>query len=86
MAARAAKQTNVVELRKNTPGDDAVVAVNLAKIQRANSELQEAKNNHQSVTKHAEAKGIHLKAANWAIKLKKSGKLEDAVDEMDAAA
>src|SRR5690606_30914677 len=39
---------------------------------------------HQSVIKHAEAKGINLKAASWALKLKKSGKLEDAVAELTA--
>lgn len=79
--AQAKQDDNVVELRKNGPAEDAFVASNLGKLIRADEELQNAKNSHQSIVKHVETK-IDLKAARWAIKLKKSGKLEDAVEEM----
>lgn len=75
-AAAASKPTNVAE--------DAVKAVNLAKIKDANEALQVAKNSHQSVIKHAEAKGIHLAAAKKALKIKKSGKVDAIVSELSA--
>lgn len=74
--ASAPSKTNVAE--------DAVVAVNLAKIKDANEALQVAKNSHQSVIKHAEAKGIHLAAAKEALKIKKSGKVETIVAKLKA--
>jgi hypothetical protein len=83
MAKAAKQQSNVVPL-KNSPAEDAVKAVNLAKIKRANEALQEAKNNHQSVIKHAEAKGINLLAAKEALKIKKSGKTEEVVAKLTA--
>lgn len=82
--AKAAKQDNVVELKRNSPAEDVVKAINLAKIKRANDALQTAKNEHQSVIKHVEAKGTHLKAAARAIKIQKSGKTEDVVAELQA--
>jgi ribosome modulation factor len=81
MAKAQAKDGNVVELRKNGPSEDAFVASNLGKLIRADEDLQNAKNSHQSTVKHVETK-IDVKAARWAIKLKKSGKLEEAVEEM----
>lgn len=83
-AAAQKKQDNVVALKRNAPAEDAVKAVNLAKLKRAGESLQAEKNEFQSVAKHVEAKGINLKAASWAIKLQKSGKLEDAVAELTA--
>lgn len=69
---------------KTNVAEDAVKAVNLAKIKDANEALQVAKNNHQSVIKHAEAKGIHLAAAKEALKIKKSGKIETVVSKLSA--
>lgn len=69
---------------KNAVNDNAVIALNLSKFQRAEVELQEAKNSYQSVTKHVEGKGINLKAAKRALKIKKSGKSEDAIAELAA--
>lgn len=80
------KADNVVPLKPAAANvaEDAVKAVNLAKIKAANEALQTAKNDHQSVIKHAEAKGIHLVAAKKALKIKKSGKVETIVSEMTA--
>lgn len=64
---------------KNTPPDSAFVAANLGKIMRADEDFQIAKNEHQSVTKSVEGKGLDLKAAKQAIKIKKSGKVEETV-------
>ncbi len=67
---------------KNTPSKEAMDAHQLQKLMRANDNFQEAKNEHQSVVKSVEAKGVHLKAAARAIKIKNSGKSEDAVEEL----
>lgn len=77
------KKDNVVALR-NGPPEDAVTALNLSKLKRADETLQTAKNDHQSVIKHVEGKGINLKAAGWAIRIQKSGKLDEAVAELKA--
>lgn len=70
--------------RKNAVNDNAVIALNLSKFQRAEVDLQEAKNAYQSVTKHVEGKGINLKAAKRALKIKKAGKTDDAIAELKA--
>lgn len=75
---RVPPQTNEV------PAEDAVVALNLAKIRRADEELQIAKNEHQSTVKHAEGKGIHLKAAKRALKILKTDKSDDYIAELQA--
>lgn len=76
---------NVVTLtKKNSPADDAVIAHNLGKLRRAEGDFQEAKNDYQSIVKNVQAKGINLKAAKWAIKMQKSGKIEAALEEMQA--
>ncbi len=59
-------------------------AVNLGKLMRADAAFQEAKNEHQSVTKHVEGKGLDLKAAKQAIKIKKSGKVDEKVSELSS--
>jgi len=82
--AQAKKDDNVVELRKNGPAEDAVIAVNLGKIQRAKAEFETANGNYRNTLKHVEAKGIHLGAAKDAISIKKSGKVEEKVAYLTA--
>lgn len=82
--AAAKKDDNVVELRKNGPAEDAVIAVNLGKIQRAKAEFETANGNYRNTLKHVEAKGIHLAAAKDAISIKKSGKVDEKVEYLKA--
>lgn len=82
--AAAKKDDNVVELRKNGPSEDAVIAVNLGKIQRAKAEFETANGNYRNVLKHVEAKGLHLGAAKDAIAIKKSGKVDEKVEYLKA--
>lgn len=82
--ASAAQDDNVVELRKNAPAEDAVIAVNLGKIQRAKAEFETANGNYRNTLKHVEAKGIHLGAAKDAISIRKSGKVEEKVSYLTA--
>lgn len=69
---------------KNTPPDSAFIAASLGKIIRADEKFQTAKNEHQSVEKTVEGKGINLKAAKRAIKIMKSGKTDEIVEELKA--
>lgn len=80
-AAKKSDDSNVVHL-KNGPPEDAVAAVNLAKIQRAKADFESANGSYRSVLKNAEGKGIHLKAAQRAIAIRKSGKTEEMIDEL----
>ncbi|WP_315792320.1 MULTISPECIES: hypothetical protein [unclassified Bradyrhizobium] len=57
-------------------GDDAVIAVNLGKIRDAKVKVDAAGNNFRSVTKHAEGKGVNLKAATRALAIVKSGDVD----------
>lgn len=82
--AQAKQDDNVVELRKNGPAEDAVIAVNLGKIQRAKAEFETANGNYRNTLKHVEAKGIHLAAAKDAIAIKKSGKVDEKVEYLKA--
>lgn len=85
MARAAAKQEdNVVELKRNSPAEDAVKAVNLAKMRRAKDELDSANGSYRNVLKHVEAKGIHLSAAKKAFSIIKSDKRDEAVAELTA--
>lgn len=70
--------------KKNSLPDSAFIAASLGKIIRADESLQNAKNDHQSVTKGVEGKGINLKAAKRAIKIMKSGKTDEIVEELKA--
>lgn len=86
MAKAAAKKddSNVVELRKNGPAEDAVVALNLGKIQRASAEFATANGAYRNTLKHVESKGIDLAAAKDAIAIRKSGKVEEKLEYLRA--
>lgn len=87
MASRAAAKkddSNVVELRKNTPSEDGVIATQLGKVMRAKAEFETANGAYRNVLKHVEAKGIDLAAAKDAIAIKKSGKTEDKLAYLTA--
>lgn len=82
--AKAAKQGNVVELKRNGPADDAVKALQLGKIKRAKEEFDSASGAYRNTLKHVEAKGINLAAAKDAISIQKSGKIEEEVAYLTA--
>lgn len=69
------------QAKQNTPDDEAVIAVNLSKIRTA----QEAAASHhgtlRSILKHAEGKGVHLKAAKRALSIVKSGDADAWLEE-----
>lgn len=69
------------QAKQNTPDDEAVIAVNLSKIRTA----QEAAASHhgtlRSILKHAEGKGVHLKAAKRALSIVKNGDPEAWLEE-----
>jgi hypothetical protein len=65
----------------NQLGDDAVIAVNLGKIRDSKIKVDAAGNNHRSVLKHAEAKGINLKAAARALSIVKNGDADEWLKE-----
>lgn len=83
-AAAKTKQDNVVELKRNGPAEDAVVALNLGKMKRAKTEFESANGSYRNVLKHVEGKGINLKAAQRAIAIQKSGKVDEIVAELTA--
>lgn len=65
----------------NTPDDDAVVAVNLSKIRTAQDAATSGHQALRSIMGHAEAKGVHLKAAKRALAIVKSGDAEKWLEE-----
>jgi ribosome modulation factor len=82
--AAAKKDDNVVELKRNGPSEDAVIAVNLGKMKRAKAEFETANGNYRNTLKHVESKGVHLAAAKDAIAIQKSGKVEEKLEYLKA--
>lgn len=82
--AQAKKDDNVVELRKNGPAEDAVVALNIGKYKRAAEDLASENGRFRNTVKHVEAKGINTKALKRAISIQKSGKTEEIISELSA--
>ena len=70
--------------RKNEPGDDAVIALNLGKMKRAKAQYDSHNGEYRNVLKHVEAKGIHLKAAKRAIAINGSEDRTELVAELKA--
>jgi hypothetical protein len=71
-------------VKTNGPDDDAVVAVNLGKIRDAKTKVDAAGNNLRGVMKHAEGKGVNLKAAARALSIVKSGDADSWLEETSA--
>lgn len=84
MSPAAAAQSQPAGNVTNGPDDDAVVAVNLGKIRDAKMRVDAAGNELRSVTKHAEGKGVHLKAAARALKIVKAGDADSWLEETSA--
>lgn len=80
--ARAAKKQddNVIRLANN-PSIDPIVSLNLGKIIIAQDNAASKHGELRNVLKHAEGKGINLKAAKRAIALKKSGNVDEWLAE-----
>ena len=65
----------------NQPDDEAVIAVNLSKIRVAQDEAASHHGSLRNVLKHAEGKGVHLKAAKRALAIVKSGYADAWLEE-----
>ncbi len=68
----------------NGPDDDAVIAVNLSKIRAAQDTAASNMGSLRNVLKHAEGKGVHLKAAKRAIAIVKAGDADSWLEETSA--
>jgi hypothetical protein len=84
LSTAAAIQKSVPPTHNQSPGDDAVIAVNLNKIRDAKTRVDAAGNDYRSILGHAEGKGVNLKAANKALALVKSGNVDDWLAETSA--
>lgn len=62
------------------PAEDAVLAINLAKMIAADTLLEGAKADHKAVKQHVEAKGVNVKAHALASKIVASGKVAEYVE------
>lgn len=76
-AARQMEETTI----SNQPDDEAVIAVNLSKIRVAQDEAASHHGSLRNVLKHAEGKGVHLKAAKRALSIAKSGDADAWLEE-----
>lgn len=76
--AEAARQS---ETLPNEPNDEAVIAVNLSKIRAAQESAASHHGSLRNVLKHAEGKGVHLKAAKRALSIVKSGDADAWLEE-----
>ena len=81
MSTAAAKKTTPAT---NGPDDDAVIAVNLSKIRTAMDVQASSVGSLRNTMKHAEAKGVHLKAAKRAIAIVKAGDADSWLEETSA--
>lgn len=77
--AEAARQSEPT--LTNQPDDEAVIAVNLSKIRVAQDEAASHHGSLRNVLKHAEGKGVHLKAAKRALSIVKSGDADAWLEE-----
>lgn len=80
--AKEKDSSNVVELRKNGPSEDAVIVLNVGKFLRASDEFQSANGRYRNELKHIEAKGLNLKALKEARAIKRSGKVHEKIEEL----
>lgn len=77
--AEAARQSEAPI--SNQPDDEAVIAVNLSKIRAAQDNAASHHGTLRNVLKHAEGKGVHLKAAKRALAIVKSGDADAWLEE-----
>ncbi|MDJ1465680.1 hypothetical protein [Nitratireductor sp. GZWM139] len=67
----------------NGPAVDAAVALNLSKLKREKEAVESATGSYRATRKHVEGKGIHLKAADRALQIIKSGKKDEYLAETE---
>lgn len=72
------------QAKVNTPDDDAVIAVNLSRIRAAQDRYGSEGGSLRSTFAKAEQQGVNLVAAKRAIKLVRSGKVDDFLAEIGA--
>lgn len=82
--AKSNDDSNVVELRKNGPAEDAIIALNIGKYRRELDEFSSASGRLRNTAKHVEGKGVNLKAAKRAISIQKSGRIDEVLSELTA--
>lgn len=80
----AAAQKAQQPATSNGPDDDAVIAVNLSKIRAAQDAQASNMGSLRNILKHAEGKGVHLKAAKRAIAIVKAGDADSWLEETSA--
>lgn len=78
-----ANPDNVTPIKPG-PAEDAVLALNVAKLMAADILLAGAKDDHKAIKDHVEAKGVHLKAYAWADKIIKAGDVGAAIELIEA--
>ena len=70
--------------KANTPDDDAVIAVNLSRIRAAQDKYGSEGGSLRSTFAKAEQQGVNLAAAKRAIKIVRSGKVDEFLEETSA--
>lgn len=70
--------------KSNQPDDDAIIAVNLSRIRTAQDKYASEGGSLRSAFAKAEQQGVNLAAAKRAIKLVRSGKVDEFLEEMGA--
>lgn len=78
------KKAEQEEPLTNGPAEDAVLALNVAKLMAADILFSGAKEDHKAIKAHVEAKGVNLKAYAWADKIIKAGDVGAAVQLIEA--
>jgi hypothetical protein len=81
---KSADQPDNVTPIRNGPAEDAVLALNVAKLMAADILFAGAKDDHKAIRVHVEAKGVNLKAYAWADKIIKAGDVGGAVELIEA--
>lgn len=77
----AAAQKSPPEAGHNQPSDEAIVAVNLSRIRAEQDKYGSAGGSLRSVFAKAEQQGVNLDAAKRAIKIVRSGKVDEWLKE-----
>jgi hypothetical protein len=80
----AAQKTAPPQGHNKPPGDDAIIAVNLSRIRSAQDRFSSENGTLRSAFAKAEQQGVNLAAAKRAIKIVRSGKVDEWLEETSA--
>lgn len=84
MTAATAQKTPPPAGDNKPPSDEAIIAVNLSRIRTAQDKYASEGGSLRSTFAKAEQQGVNLDAAKQAIKLVKSGKVDEWLEEISA--